>query len=416
MSTRDIFLFVESNTSGTGRLFAERVRSFARPIMLVKDASRYPYIRDLDLQHRVVDTSDFSALSRAVQALSAEGVIRGVWSTSEYYIASAARLAATLGLPWTLGDYRAIERCRSKAVQRRILSQAGIIQPRSRYVRSLASLAGRWEQSGRPAVLKPTNGSGSVGVRLIRDKQDLMAYLAAAGRADDGYLMEEYIDGAQYSVELFSLTSIGVTRQRYFPPPSFIAQGHEFPATVDRRVADMLERTAVDACRALGLLNGPAHVEIRVADGKAYVIEVNPRLAGGFIPELVRLASGVDLIQETCRFACGGTPRLQPTRENCAAIRFILATRAGILQSATLPTGRELHPSVDDVQLYKRLGDRIEVFGDFRDRLGHVIASHPLPAIAILAALQAAGLVALATEDPSIASSGAREPVIRAVA
>ncbi|UXX92169.1 ATP-grasp domain-containing protein [Streptomyces sp. AD2-2] len=42
--------------------------------------------------------------------------------------------------------------------------------------------------------------------------------------------------------------------------------------------------TAEAAVRALGIVLGPAHVELRLGPEGPVLIEVNPRLAGGWIP------------------------------------------------------------------------------------------------------------------------------------
>ncbi len=55
----------------------------------------------------------------------------------------------------------------------------------------------------------------------------------------------------------------------------------------------------------LGLGWGPLNGGLRMREGRAYPIEVDPRLAGGFIPELVRPRKGLDLIREILRLVAG---------------------------------------------------------------------------------------------------------------
>ena len=42
------------------------------------------------------------------------------------------------------------------------------------------------------------------------------------------------------------------------------------------------------------------------------IVEINPRLAGGFIPEIVRLASGIDIVREAIRLVVGEKTEIQP--------------------------------------------------------------------------------------------------------
>jgi argininosuccinate lyase len=105
------------------------------------------------------------------------------------------------------------------------------------------------------------------------------------------------------------------------------------------------------------------------------MIEVNPRLAGGFIPELARLSTGVDLIDAVIRKAAGLPLDLAPRRHAHASIRFLIPPGPGVLTSvAGLEEARNMR-GVEEIALYRPIGERLALQGDFRDRIGHVIAS-----------------------------------------
>jgi biotin carboxylase len=103
-------------------------------------------------------------------------------------------------------------------------------------------------------------------------------------------------------------------------------------------------------------------------------MEVNPRLAGGFIPELVRHAEGIDLIRETLRLVVGETPEIRPAHHRHASIRFLFAPAAGRLDAVEGIEEARAMEDVVDVTLYRSIGDPLEIHGDFRDRIGHVVA------------------------------------------
>ena len=53
----ELFVLVESNTTGTGRDFAEAARRHGlRPVLLASSPARYPYAAELGLETRAVDT------------------------------------------------------------------------------------------------------------------------------------------------------------------------------------------------------------------------------------------------------------------------------------------------------------------------------------------------------------------------
>ena len=85
------------------------------------------------------------------------------------------------------------------------------------------------------------------------------------------------------------------------------------------------------ALAATGMRLGPTHTEVKVTDAGPSIVEINARAAGGMIPELVRLATGVDLLEQQLRAAAGLPLDLVPTRERVAGIRFLLAPADGRL-------------------------------------------------------------------------------------
>jgi biotin carboxylase len=120
---------------------------------------------------------------------------------------------------------------------------------------------------------------------------------------------------------------------------------------------------------------GPAHIEIRDTSRGAAIVEINPRLAGGFIPELVRLATGIDLIRATLQLATGDQVGVQRTVDRHASIRFIMCPADGILSAVEGATMESMENTLADIRMYRQPGERVGIHYDFRDRIGHVIAS-----------------------------------------
>src|SRR5215216_612843 len=109
--------FIESNTSGTGRLFARTaIEKGFRPVLLTADSSRYRYVAEDDIEVLQVDTQDEGAMLKACASLGSTGRLAGIMTSSEYFIAAAASLASELGLPGPRPH--AIRECRDKSIQR----------------------------------------------------------------------------------------------------------------------------------------------------------------------------------------------------------------------------------------------------------------------------------------------------------
>lgn len=376
------FVFIESNTSGTGRLFAAAAQRLGyQPVVLAELPARYPWLAEDAVQYRQLPTNDFGALRNCLADLRATAPIAGIFSSSEYFIEAAARLAQAEGLPGA--DPDAIAICRDKRRQRTYLRDAGVLVPQFSPASSLDDVLTALENRSYPLVVKPAFGTGSVGVRLCANREAVLAHSAQlferkvnerGSPIDSSILIEDYLHGPEYSVEVFGLETLGVTRKMLSPEPLFVEVGHDFPAPIPRDSAERLSSVARRALVAVGLCWGPAHIELRMTPRGPAIVEINPRLAGGFIPELVRRATGIDLIEQTLLAAARCEPVLRATCARHASIRFILPPAEGVFARAEYPEPVRASEGICDLQIYPKIGDRLRIHGDFRDRIGHVLA------------------------------------------
>jgi S-sulfo-L-cysteine synthase (3-phospho-L-serine-dependent) len=382
-------VLVESNTTGTGRLFCRAARQLGlRPVLFARDPARYPYVRQDRVPVRVLDTGDPAAVLAGCAALP--GPVRGVTSSSEYSVATAAEVARRLGLPHP--DPDAVRACRDKPTQRARLAAAGLPGPAAA-VAATAEEAGLAAAAiGPPVVLKPVAGSGSIGVRLCASPAGARAAADAVLRglpglpAQPAVLIEAYLPGPEFSVETSDERVAGITAKHLGLRPWFVETGHDFPARLPAADRRALAVAAVAALRALGLGWGAAHVELRLTPNGPRVVEVNPRLAGGMIPRLVEEATGIDLIGRQVARAVGGTGPLRPSRSGTAAIRFLVNTTAGRLVDVRGAEEARQCPGVVEVGVLAGPGRELAVRHSFQDRLAYVVAVDPRDAGPVAAA------------------------------
>jgi biotin carboxylase len=324
----------------------------------------------------------------AVARQSGEGAsLAGLVTSSEYFVAVTARAATRLGLPGA--DPGAVERCRDKRRQRAALAGSGVAVPAFAANGTPEEAVEAAIAIGFPVVVKPADGTGSRGVRLCCDPAEVADHTAGllAVRHDErgqptipAVLVEEYVTGPEVSVETFGTEIVGVTAKHLGRLPSFVECGHDFPADPGPGAL------AVAALEALGLGFGPAHTEIRLGGREPVVIEVNPRLAGGRIPTLVRLATGIDLVGATIDAVVGASRPLPEPGAGHASIRFLVPPRAGRVRRTAGVAAAAAVPGVVDVAIAARPGQRVGGTGSFLDRIGHVIAAAPTAVAARTAA------------------------------
>jgi biotin carboxylase len=377
------FALVESNTTGTGRLLVAAARDRGlRPVLLSTRPDRYPWVEQDQVEMAWADTADPEAVTQVCARLARRGPLAGVTTSSEYFVATAARAAARLGLPGP--EAAKVEQCRDKRRQRVALRDGCVPVPAFEAVGSVAAAVAAATDIGLPVVCKPADGTGSRGVRHCPDLATVAAHARRllAQRPDERgapalpwLLVEEFVDGPEFSVETLAGEVVGETTKHVGPLPHFVETGHDFPAR-SPRVADVAA-VAARAVKALGLDWGAAHTEVRLGPAGPVVMEVNPRLAGGQIPILVRLATGIDLIGAVVDRAIGRRAALPPPGPGHASIRFLVAPTSGRLAGVEGRVAALELPGVVDVAVTARPGDVVGGTGSFLDRLGWVIAAGP---------------------------------------
>jgi biotin carboxylase len=407
--TQPVLALVESNTTGTGRMFAVAARERGlRPVLLSSRPERYPWVAEDGVDAAWVDTGDAAAVAAGARAAADGSGIAGLVTSSEYFVAVTARAATRLGLPGA--DPGAVERCRDKRLQRATLAGSGVPVPAFAAAATPEEAAEAATAIGRPVVVKPADGTGSRGVRLCDTAGEVRCHAAALlaeDRDERGrptlpvVLVEEYVTGPELSVETFGTEVVGITAKYLGPPPWFVEIGHDYPAVgLSALAAEAVEAVALAALDALGLGFGPAHTEIRLGARGPVVIEVNPRLAGGRIPTLVRLASGLDLVGATVDAVSASVRPLPVPGPGHASIRFLVPSRAGRVRRTGGVAAAAAVPGVVDVGIAARPGQRAGGTGSFLDRVGHVIAAGPTAGAARTAAETALALLELDVEDP----------------
>ena len=380
-------LFVESNTTGTGMLALSTARALRlSPVLLTLTPSRYRGLVETGCEILECDTGSVAALRAAIQARFGRQDLVGIMTTSEFYLPVVAELADWLGLPGNSAAAASV--CRNKAAVRQALAEAGLPQPRFAAVTDVAEAAAAITRIGLPCVVKPVDDSGSNDVLRCADLPTAVAQVARIVDTHTNVrqlptartaLVEEYLAGPEISVETFGWQGgtrlIGITEKFVTGEPYFVEHRHIFPADLPPEVEASVCETVERALAGVGLRLGAAHTEVRLTPNGPALVEINGRLAGGMIPELIRIATGVRMLDQQLRVFTGRQPQLAGAAKRCAGIQFLLAERPGVLAGVH---GTELAtavPGVEQVTVTARPGAEVRPARNAYDRLGYVLAS-----------------------------------------
>jgi biotin carboxylase len=311
-------------------------------------------------------TGDDDRDARAVlDALSVERVRPDALLTFwEMSVPVAARAAAALGLAGN--PVEAVDAARSKLRTRETSERAGLPTPRSQRVQSLDELYAAAAEIGFPAVVKPEFGAGAAGTLRVDSVESLPGIYRIARRdvANDldllhvgnDFVLEEYLDGVEFDIDLVlddgECVFSSVSQNWPTAEPSFQEAGLHCPPDHRSKAVGRLVDLSVRTVQAFGFVRGVLHVEGKTTAKGARIVEVNARMGGGRIHQIVEAVWGVDLIEAHLRSALGLPQQLAPSRKpRCAVVDALLYApetgRLAALPFADVTSRADFGPFID---------------------------------------------------------------------
>lgn len=336
----------------------------------------------------VAEAVDFTDLDRVVEVAVRHHIDAVVAISTDRAVPIAAFVADRLGLPG-IGTETALVMT-DKVAMRRRLEEHGIPQPPFSVLNGSVDPSWQLEAVGVPAVLKPADSGGQRGLYRIANQQELSEHLpqALAHSRSGRTIVERFIEGNELNgivVVRGGNPTLLTLSDRLRPPGIGFGVGwiHRYPSELDSQQVEAAGEIALDAVRALGLRDGIAFPQLLATDaGDVFVVEVAARIPAGQMADLVRLGTGVDLVEIALAQALGkplSDTMVEPRFHRPIAIRFLTAS-PGIL-----PVGKVLSvegldrvraaPGVLEAGLYLEVGETIRPVQVDADRRGYVIAT-----------------------------------------
>lgn len=254
-----------------------------------------------------------------------------------------------------------------------------------------------------PCISKPIDNSGSRGVVLIRDANELkkaITYSSGKGRSG-GVIIEEYLQGNEVSVEIIVLDGIShilnVTDKITTGAPHFVEMGHIQPSRLGEENLKKICDLACRAVKAVGIQTGPAHVEIMLTEEGPKMIELGARMGGDCITtHLIPLSTGIDMIEATIRIACGEKPDIEKKFDKGSAIKYF-HTNCGTISSIEGVEEAKKILGVQEISFVKQVGDTVDEIGSSTDRVGFVITQGENADMAVVGCQEVVNIVTINT-------------------
>ena len=152
--------------------------------------------------------------------------------------------------------------------------------------------------------------------------------------------------------------------------------GHSQPSDLADDIKSQITKTAEAACMAVGLVNSPAHVEIKVTDEGPKLVELGARMGGDCITTYLINASilGVSMSEEAIRISLGEKRSLGEYRESgiYSAVKFIPSC-TGTLKKVIVDQNMDKE-NVLDIHISVTQGTNYSDARDDTGRFGYVVA------------------------------------------
>lgn len=252
----------------------------------------------------------------AVLALAKELQIDGIMSFAvDPGVVTAAYVQEQMGLP-AFGPYESVCILQNKDRFRNFLTQHGFNVPKAKGFASIEEAMAEKYWYPWPVIVKPTDSAGSKGVTRVDRLEDLRPALevAFAHSLSKRVIVEEFIEkaGCSSDTDSFSvdgeLKFVSFSAQRFdeHAPNPYTPSAYSWPSTMTAEQEAELTSEIQCLLKLLGMRTSIYNIETRVGtNGKPYIMEVSPRGGGNRLAEMLRFATGVDLITNAVRAAVG---------------------------------------------------------------------------------------------------------------
>jgi len=184
-----------------------------------------------------------------------------------------------MGIPYTGSGVLASAIAINKAVTKEILRSKGVRTPGFIAVNRIEDV--RELKITLPVVVKPVKEGSTIGISIVRGRENLISAVEEAFRYDTLVLIEDFVKGREVTVSLLDGRPMAIVEVRpksgfYDFKSKYTAGMTEYmcPADISNEISKVCREMAVDVYDAVGC-SGAARVDIIIDEGGPQAIEIN---------------------------------------------------------------------------------------------------------------------------------------------
>lgn len=218
----------------------------------------------------------------------------------------------------------------NKYEMRKKLKEEGLPIPEYQLIKEKRDID--YNKTDFPIIVKPIDRSGSRGIQKVMNIEELDEAIKNAKEVSfiENILIEEYIEGKEYSIEAISQNGVHkilqITEKFTSGSPNFIEGAHLSPARIDMDTGKRISQIIEKSLEVLKVENGASHSEIKISpNGDIKIIEIAARMGGDFIgSDMVAISTGFDFLKSVIDVALGQDVSFEfPINEKNALVKFL---------------------------------------------------------------------------------------------
>lgn len=252
-----------------------------------------------------VSTTDIEGVLQLAKEKEIDGIVA---YASDPAAPTAAYVAEKMGL---IGNpYKSVNILTQKDLFRAFLKNNGFNVPTACGYDSYEEAYADMDRYKMPVMVKPVDSSGSKGVVKVYDKSGLKEAVkeALSYSRKKRFIVEEFIvkKGYQVSGDGFSVdgklvfTSYGNELYSSNGTREYVALGEFWPSLLSKEMKDKIDNELQKLITALGMKTCAYNIEVIIdQNDNVFILELGPRNGGSYIPQLIKYATGVDLVKYT---------------------------------------------------------------------------------------------------------------------
>ena len=327
-----------------------------------------------------VSTTDLEGVLKVAKEKQIDGIVA---YASDPAAPTAAYVSEKMGLPGN--PYQSVKLLTEKDLFRKFLKEHNLNTPLAEGYLTYEEAYQNIDKFKFPVMVKPVDSSGSKGVVKIYNKEELKDAVdeALSYSRCKRFIVEEFIvkKGYQVSGDGFSVdgklvfTSYGNELYSGKGTREYVALGEFWPSLLTNEQKKKVDEEIQKLITALGMKTSAYNIEVILDENDTvYVLELGPRNGGSYIPQLIKYATGVDLIDYTIWGALG---------EDCSSLKMaktngvysnymIYSTESGVYNGIWFDEKFEKE-NLLEVHCTYTLGDKVTAYQNTTHSLGTIL-------------------------------------------